>query len=740
MSLAPRTASVGALRRNFSVPRFAHWVLLLLCPAGASCSDFDPAGPRPSAFEDDSRSVASPLAGGLVWPADQLLPSFPLPAASQDLIVLRTQADDELVLFASLKGVVNATQPRIFSYEGDASGEGEHTWLESLGLTWATVTDNWDLVAKYRNELNGIIVYDNTQPDTINLATALAGERKALIVSPSLVARLTSAPYNLPILLDFRGKFPNKLAVYQALYDTHWPTLQHRVAFGLNPLAIKAAVREYATALGGAAIWLDPEVPSEAALLNHFLASMGAGSTWMGWWPNEAPGVTAASKYGIATIASDYASNLTVHSGMPRTIHVKPMAPKPALENKLYVAFILSDGDNLQFVEHLLRKLWSNPDRGKVPMGWTLSPAMVDAMPGALDYFWGTSTANDCLISGPSGYGYTYPNLWQNPAQLDQFVAKTESYNERAGFRVITVWNTIVGGINENVGQSYAKNAPSLLGVTAQNTGGGLTVYGNSLPGMALSCNYCTGEAAMKDFIASSAKGWNGTEPRFLIIQAQPWQNVTPTSFMNVARSLSGDYRVVRPDHIFQLIREVKKLPVNPLKQFSIVTSVGAHGTIDPSGTLTLNQNENQTFAFMPETGYAIGTLSVDGVRADAAPVYSFTNVTANHTLEVTFAAQASSLTDAGTADAGPSVGGAGVGTSSSAAGSAASSVAIDAGQPGPVGGQPLAAESSGCSCGVAQRPTGPRPSWGFLGLFVIARGRRARLGRRRVQHVRRLP
>jgi hypothetical protein len=33
-------------------------------------------------------------------------------------------SEDQLVLFASLKGVVNATQPRIFSYEGDAFAEG----------------------------------------------------------------------------------------------------------------------------------------------------------------------------------------------------------------------------------------------------------------------------------------------------------------------------------------------------------------------------------------------------------------------------------------------------------------------------------------------------------------------------------------------------------------------------------------------------------------------------------------
>lgn len=211
-----------------------------------------------------------------------------------------------------------------------------------------------------------------------------------------------------------------------------------------------------------------------------------------------------------------------------------------------------------------MRKLWNNPDRGAVPIGWTLSPAMLDAMPGALNYYYQSATNNDNLISGPSGYGYTYPNNWPNQAALDQFVAKTENYNRRAGFRVITIWNTITGGINQNVGQSFATNAPYTLGLTAQNTGGGMTIYNNSMPGMALSCNYCTNEQAMKDHIASAAAGWNGASPRFIIIQAQPWTNVTPTSFKNVANSLNANYQVVRPDHIFQLMREANGLTVNP--------------------------------------------------------------------------------------------------------------------------------------------------------------------------------
>lgn len=484
--------------------------------------------------------------------------------------IQQNNSSAEMYLFASLKGIVNRTKPRIFSYEGDAFAEGQYTWLQSLGLSWTEPSDKWSLLTKYRNEISGLIVYDPAQIHTVNLATVLAKDKKALIASPALLSRLTAAPYSLPILLDMRGQFSSKLQVYQTLYNTYWPNLDHRLLIGLNPDAHKAALREYATALGVATIWLDPDIAAESALLNNFLSTMPQGANYMGWWPAEAPGVERGSKYGITTIASDWATNLTVHSGMSRTVNVKPMPAKPALENKLYVAFILSDGDNLQYVEHLMRKLWSNPDRGAVPIGWTLSPAMLDAMPGALNYYWQSATGNDNLISGPSGYGYAYPNSWPDQVSLNKFVAKTEDYNKRAGFRVITIWNTITGGINQNVGQAFADNAPTLLGLTAQNTGGGLTIYNSSsrkMPAMALSCNYCTNEQAMKDHIATASSGWNRTSPRFIIIQAQPWQNVTPTSFKNVANSLNADYKVVRPDHIFQLIREANSLPTNPARR-----------------------------------------------------------------------------------------------------------------------------------------------------------------------------
>ncbi len=505
------------------------------------------------------------------WPSGQLLPSFPAPAQTQDLILFPSQPQDPTIspaedkaLFSSLKGIVNLAQPRIFSYEGDANAEGPYTWLDSLGYSYNQVSDNWSLITKYRNELQGIIVYDTNLIDTLNLATILAGPRRALVAAPSQVARLTAAPYNLPILVDLRGQYSTKLQVYQTIYNDYWPSLQHRVLFSLNPTSISGEVREYATAVGGAAVWLDSRNPDESALLNQFFTSMGPGKIVMGWWPNEVTSVTAASQLGIATVASDDSTNLTFHSGLPRTVTPKPTPPTPTLQNKIYVGFEYSDGDNLQYVEHLMRKLWGGGARGQVPIGWTVSPSMLDAMPGALNYYWSTATDNDELLSGPSGYGYTYPNDWPDANQLNQFIATSNDYASRAGLRIITVWNTINGGINQSVGDAYAANAPSLLGITAQNTGGGTTIYGNTLPAHAFDCNYCAHAADMQNAIAHAAAGWDGNSPRFILIQAQPWMNIRPVDFLNVANSLNSNYVVVRPDHFFQLLRQANGLPKDP--------------------------------------------------------------------------------------------------------------------------------------------------------------------------------
>ncbi len=72
---------------------------------------------------------------------------------------------------------------------------------------------------------------------------------------------------------------------------------------------------------------------------------------------------------------------------------------------------------------------------------------------------------------------------------------------------------------------------------------------------------------------------------------------------------------------------------------YTISVSTGNHGSISPSTDVTVMEGENQTFTFSADACYEIEDVRVDGatVRLDENNTYTFTNVTANHTVEATF-------------------------------------------------------------------------------------------------------
>ena len=71
----------------------------------------------------------------------------------------------------------------------------------------------------------------------------------------------------------------------------------------------------------------------------------------------------------------------------------------------------------------------------------------------------------------------------------------------------------------------------------------------------------------------------------------------------------------------------------------TITATAGANGTITPSGSVAVNYGSNQTFTITPNTGYSITDVLVDGVSVGAVTTYTFSNVTANHTISASFAA-----------------------------------------------------------------------------------------------------
>jgi len=71
--------------------------------------------------------------------------------------------------------------------------------------------------------------------------------------------------------------------------------------------------------------------------------------------------------------------------------------------------------------------------------------------------------------------------------------------------------------------------------------------------------------------------------------------------------------------------------------QFTIMASADPHGSITPSGEVSVARGASQTFTITPGSCYSIMEVLVDGVSVGAVPTYPFTNVTADHTIAATF-------------------------------------------------------------------------------------------------------
>src|SRR5207249_10820490 len=70
----------------------------------------------------------------------------------------------------------------------------------------------------------------------------------------------------------------------------------------------------------------------------------------------------------------------------------------------------------------------------------------------------------------------------------------------------------------------------------------------------------------------------------------------------------------------------------------AVTASAGANGAISPSGAVTVNHGDTQSFTITPDAHYHVADVTVDGVSVGVVTSYTFSNVTADHTIAATFA------------------------------------------------------------------------------------------------------
>ena len=91
---------------------------------------------------------------------------------------------------------------------------------------------------------------------------------------------------------------------------------------------------------------------------------------------------------------------------------------KVNFKDRKFFVFYVGDYDASSWVSQTTPTLWDNPDRGKVPMMWSISPVLEERVPMALAYRRETATENDFFAAADNGAGYLMPGMLQEPRPI----------------------------------------------------------------------------------------------------------------------------------------------------------------------------------------------------------------------------------------------------------------------------------------------------------------------------------
>jgi hypothetical protein len=530
--------------------------------------------PRASGEPSDIDAASEPR------PFPEVFPRCPVPASQLVVADVRRLPPDEQMALLTLQGLVNRSLPRVFLI---SSAEDE-VWLAHMqerGWIAGTerIADARTLLERFRSAARGVIITDPRLPATKNVATTLAGVRDAVVASPRVATRL-----GWPTVEDLRGRWKTSVEAYRWCFENLWPQLNHHVIACSWPdhlplrdylVAQRVFIFWLAGPLDGAHPYADPD--GEVRLMEELLAKMPPNIPVMSYpWAGkdvgigEGPGVSLFAEFGKYLVGTIGVGNLTIHSGIrvPQ-LRQPPAPPCPKYDpSKVYVSWIMSDGDNLPVLtNHNFPQLWRQPDRGKIPMGWSVSPAALNLIPDVVDWYYAHATPDDYFLGAVSGVGYTYPDLYgkryREPIRkevYDGFLDQTRDTMSLLDLRQLWIMNAT----RPEVIARYAQRIPQLEALFPD--------YGRRLSSAA----EATYPTARNVPVFHAVTTWREDEPQaekcprvveeirrftpkarpaFLHLFALNWFVDLPL-LQQIAEGLGPEYVLVRPDHLAELYRQ----------------------------------------------------------------------------------------------------------------------------------------------------------------------------------------
>lgn len=363
------------------------------------------------------------------------------------VINFTTNYDDTMTTL-SLQGIINKEEPVLFAIR-DAN---DRFWCDYIIRRFqpATLTyyNNMSaLLNAFYTNVSGIITYNPDNLHTRNIAAPFCGREDAIMATPDFAAELNSN-FSLSIIedYDFAEKWDDDEA-YLTMYNWVYENYLLKDKLSESTLALQGAERAELIDLlvrdEVFTLWDIHTVQSDAEELN-FISDVfdyyPDNSPILGYpyatGENEGNTVRLISEAGLYLVASDFSSNLAFCShldfGTDKYAQDRDWEDNPpSLDNKLYICFFMSDGDNLQYVENRMLDMWQQREKGdEIPVGWSISPLALKYSPHLVDFYYTNATESDYFVVGPSGAGYVYPDVMESNAYGD-FLDLTDNYMDK---------------------------------------------------------------------------------------------------------------------------------------------------------------------------------------------------------------------------------------------------------------------------------------------------------------------
>jgi len=363
-----------------------------------------------------------------------------------------TSQSMELAL-SSLQGLVNRDGAQIFL---NTTENGNTSFLlpfirSRYPVSFSDISPI-DFLHNFSTFASGLIVYDPARPETITVATVMAGLDDFIMVDPSLEEEVSSLT-GLSVKSDLRQPPWSGLSSLQLQRESFTEFYSRTSKNILGIIAPdKMGLRDYLIA---AKVWTfharqGPFASQEEIdFTRDILAATPHNIPILGWFetPNlveENFFVQAASREGKFILGGHNVPNLSFLSALssPEPFSQKRIIPPASTlsDDGIYLSFAVPDGDNLDFETAKMLEVWQDDVRGTVPIAWSINPLLTKLAPPLLDYFYSEATTLDSFVAGPSGAGYLYPGF-ERESDVEQYLVRTQRALTAADIDIVWLLN-----------------------------------------------------------------------------------------------------------------------------------------------------------------------------------------------------------------------------------------------------------------------------------------------------------